>query len=87
MIYQGFPSDGGKSKELLRRGFSLWSSKGSPEALADAVGRWKVTLPGCWAQLAGWAVAEGVSHGSPESKDLSQPHTEPSAPRQGGQVG
>lgn len=59
----GLSSEDGKSKELLRRGFSLWSSRGSLEALADAVGRWRVTLPACWAHLAGWAVAEGVSRG------------------------
>lgn len=66
-----------------------YSGEGFPSGAprADAVGRWRVALPGCWARLAGWAVPGGVSHGPPGCQGLSQPCTKPCALRQGGQWG
>lgn len=33
-----------------------------------------MAVPGCSSQLAGWAVAEGISHRPSRYEDLSQPH-------------
>lgn len=69
-------------QQQLGRRLSFWSSEGSVEVLAGAGWRWRMALPGCPAQLAGWAVAEGVSCRPPlGTRTRPSPAGQPSAPR------